>query len=82
MLDLKLERSSIDITSELPLVLKLWNYMALIVRGDQKGFTSLRSLVQLNSEIDLPFLFGKVIAKSRDTFLSKERGFNVFKLYK
>ena len=82
LLDLKKDKSSIEISSELPLVLKLWNYMALIVRGDQKGYTALKSIILQNSESDLPFIFGRVIAKARDNFLIKENGFHVFKLYK
>ena len=57
--------------------------MVLIVRGYQKGFTAIKNLVTSPKQTEsFPQLFGKIVAKQRDEYLTKENGFHVFKLYK
>lgn len=55
---------------------------AHVIRGSMKGYTQLKNLI-LSDPNSLASLFGKIVAKSRDHYLTKEYGFNnVFKLYK
>jgi len=47
-----------------------------------KGYNQLKTMV-LADPASLASLFGRIVAKSRDHYLTKEHGFNnVFKLYK
>ena len=55
---------------------------ALIIRGSMKGYNQLKALVKGDPK-STAALFGRIIAKQRDHYLTKEHGFNnVFKLYK
>jgi hypothetical protein len=56
--------------------------MALIVRGIQQGFVEMKNMIQNEHDPNFPDIFGKVVAKQREDYLTKERGFHVFKLYK
>jgi len=56
--------------------------MALIVRGNQQGFAAMKNMIQFEHDPSFSELFGRVIAKQRDDYLTKERGFHVFKFYK
>jgi hypothetical protein len=49
---------------------------ALIVRGDQKGFNTLKNILKDSPEPDLyQDSFGQIIAKSVSPFVTKENGF-------
>ena len=39
-------------------------------------------MIQFEQDQNFPELFGRVVAKQRDDYLTKEHGFHVFKLYK
>ena len=62
--------------------LTLYLLNALIIRGSMKGYNQLKALL-MAEPVTLASLFGRIVAKSRDHYLTKEHGFNnVFKLYK
>ena len=81
-LDLKLAAPEYSLQHSASPILNLYKAMSLIVRGNQKGYSALKDMIASEKDPSFSSYFGKIVAKQRDDYLTKENGFHVFKLYK
>lgn len=75
LLDLKSQKSSLENSDgDHQIILTLFKTLALIVRGIQRGYSDLKNIILTSEDPNLPFLYGKIIVKTRD-YLTKENNF-------
>ncbi|TNV84344.1 hypothetical protein FGO68_gene12695 [Halteria grandinella] len=84
LLDLKNAKNLPQESASDALPFRLFRLYALILRGNQQGYTQLKNLVISEKDETFPHLFGQIFTKPRDAYLTeKARNFApIFKLYK